>query len=102
MVAHTGWLLDCQEVADRGREELQHRLVLERGRVGHVDDDLGAGQDFGDPFAGNGVDARLRRCRDRLVALLGQPGDHLGADQAAAADHDDLHRVAFLAITSSP
>jgi hypothetical protein len=31
MMAHTSCLLGCEEVAGRGREEIEHRLVLERG-----------------------------------------------------------------------
>jgi hypothetical protein len=68
-----------------GREEIEHRLVLERGRVRYVDDDLRAGQYLGEPLAGKGDDARAPRRGGRLVAVLGQPRDKLGADEPGAA-----------------
>ena len=42
-------------------------------------------------LAGDGVDAAVGRGGDDLVAALAQNGDGLRADQAGAADHDDLH-----------
>ena len=89
MMAHASCLLRCQEVAARGREEIEYRLVLERGRVGHIDDDLRAGQ-YLEPLAGECVDPRLQRCCNCLVAVLGQPCNNLGADEPGAADHYDF------------
>ena len=61
-----------EQIAARRLEELQHRLVLERRRVRQVDDDLRARQRFGQPLAGDGVDARGGRRRHDLMALLTQ------------------------------
>jgi hypothetical protein len=60
MMARTGRLLGCEQVAGRGREEIERRPSLERGAIGYVDDDLRAGQCLGEPLAGDGVDGRLR------------------------------------------
>src|SRR3954469_22390129 len=38
----------------------------------------------------------LGRCGDALVAARAQEGDSLRADQAGAADHDDLHDLPSL------
>lgn len=42
VVAYTSGRLRVEEVAGRGLEELEHGGVLERRRVGHVDDHVGA------------------------------------------------------------
>ena len=65
MMAHAGGRFGGQQVAAGGLEELHGHLVLERGRVRHVDDDLGVCKRLGQPLAGDGVDARGRRCRQR-------------------------------------
>ena len=93
MVPDAGGGLRRVQVAPRGLEEFQHRLVLERGRIGEVDDDLRAGHGLLEALAGDGVDAAVGRGRDDLVASLAQNGDGLRADQAGAADDDDLHEV---------
>ena len=46
-----------------------------------------------EPLAGDGVDAALGRGGDDLVAALTQNDDGLRADQAGAADHNDLHSL---------
>ena len=58
-MADAGGRFRREEVAAGGLEELQDRLVLERWRVRHVDDDLGAGKRLGQALAGDGVDARV-------------------------------------------
>ena len=83
--------LGDEQVVGRGREEVERRRVLEVGRVRHVDDDRCAVERRGEPFAGDRVDAEPGRGRDGLVAVLGEPGDDLRADQPGAADDDDLH-----------
>ena len=83
--------LGGEKVAAGGLEEVQHRLVFKRGRVGEVDHHLRPGHGLLDPLAGDAVDAASGRCGDDLVAALAQDGDSLRADQAGAADHDDLH-----------
>ena len=47
MVPHAGRGLRREKVAAGGLEELQHRPVFERGRVGEVDDHLRAGHGLG-------------------------------------------------------
>ena len=47
-------------------------------------------------FLNDAVDAGLRRGSDDLVADLAQNGDGLRADEAGAADHDDLHGLPSL------
>ena len=49
------------------------------------------GQGLKETLAGEGVDAGVWRGRDDFVAALSQDGDGLRADQAGAADDDDLH-----------
>src|SRR5437763_9451820 len=63
-------------------------LSFKRGRIGEVDHHLCAGQGLLEPLAG--------RCGDDLVAALAQNGDGLRADQAGAADDDDLHGLPSL------
>jgi hypothetical protein len=48
------------------------------------------------------IDARVRRGGDGLVAALAQNGDGLRADQAGAADDDDLHGLPSLATVYPP
>ncbi|MCY1228237.1 hypothetical protein D9M72_405390 [compost metagenome] len=93
MVFDAGSLFRRKQVAAGGLEELEHRLVLEGGRVGEVDDHLATGKRLGETFAGDGVDARIRRGGNHLMALLAQAFDRLGADQARSADNDDFHEI---------
>jgi hypothetical protein len=65
--------------------------VFKSGRIGEVDHHLRAGHGLFEALAGDGVDAAIGRARDDLVAALAQNGDGLRADQAGAADDDDLH-----------
>src|SRR5262249_53913278 len=51
---------------------------------------------------GEGVDAAIGRCGDDLVAALAQNGDGLRADQAGAADNDDLHGLPSLVDALGP
>src|SRR5262245_32732648 len=80
-----------EDVAGRCLEELQHRLVLPRRRVRHIDDDIRAAERFAQPFAGDGVDARRGGGRHGLVAAPEQQGDQLFPDEPAATDYHDLH-----------
>jgi hypothetical protein len=102
VVADTEGRFCGEDVAGRGLEELQHRCVAPSRCVRHVDDNPGGLERFGQSLAGQRVDARVGRRRERLVAGLAQLLDELGSDEAGSADHDDLHRAAPLAITSSP
>ena len=87
--------LGGEEVAGRGPEEVHHRVVLERRRVGHVDDHVGAVERVGQALAGERVDAGVGDGGDGLVAVLAELGDELGADESGAADDDDLHVMPF-------
>jgi hypothetical protein len=60
-------------------------------RIGEVDHHLRAGHGLLEALAGDGVDAAVGRGGDDLVAALAQNGDTLRADQAGAADDEDLH-----------
>src|SRR6516164_911748 len=91
MVADARCGLRREQVAAGGLEEFQHRLVFKRGRIGEVDHHLRAGQGRFESLAGDGVDAGVGRGGDDLVAALAQNGGGLRADQAGAADDDDLH-----------
>ena len=66
VVADAGCGLRRQKVAAGGLEELQHRLVLKRRRIGEVDHHLHAGHGLFEALAGDGVDAALGRGRDEL------------------------------------
>jgi hypothetical protein len=63
--------------------------------IGEIDHHLRAGYRRFEPLAGDGVDAAFGRGGDHLVAALAQNGDGLRADQAGAADDDDLHGLPF-------
>ena len=80
-----------EKVASGGLEELQHRLVFKGRRIGEIDHHRRAGHRFLESLARNTVDAILGRGGDHLVPALAQNGDGLRADQAGAADYDDLH-----------
>ena len=55
-------------------------------------------KDLGQSLAGERVDARVGRRRDRLVAVLVELGHELRSDEAGAADDDDLHVVPFACV----
>ena len=62
--------------------------------VGHH---LRAGHGLFEALAGDAADAALGRGGDDLVATLAQNGDGLRADQAGAADDDDLYGLPSVA-----
>ena len=57
IVANPGCGLGVEEVVAGGREERHDLVVGERGRVGDVEHDIGAGDGLGDAFSRDGVDA---------------------------------------------
>jgi hypothetical protein len=57
VMPHASGRLGGKEVTPRRLEELQDGLVLERRRVGHVDDNLSAGKRFRQSLTSDGVDA---------------------------------------------
>jgi hypothetical protein len=69
VVLHTRGRLGREQVAGRRLEELEHRRVLERGGVRHVDDHRGALQSLRQSVAGERVDAEFGRRRDGLVTV---------------------------------
>ena len=83
--------LGREEVARRGGEERQDRVVLPGRRVGDVDDDVGARHHVGEAVAADGVHARRGRRRHRVVPLRGQPPDDVAPDPPAPTDDNDLH-----------
>src|SRR5215831_6962503 len=91
MVPDAGCGLRREKVAPGGLEEFQHRLVFKRWRIGEVDHHLRAGHGLLDTLAGDGVDAAIGRGGEDLVTALAQNRDGLRADQAGAANDDDLH-----------
>src|SRR5438094_7527794 len=101
MVPDTSGALRREKVAPGGFEEFQHRPVFKRGRIGKVDHYLRAGHGLFEALAGDGVDAALGRGGDDLVAALAQSGDRLRADQAGAADDDDLHGLLSSSTTAA-
>jgi hypothetical protein len=97
----TWWLIPAAVSAvrmlrDEVRKKSHHGCVVPGRRVRHVDDDLGPIEGFGQSLAGQDVDARVGRRRERVVAGLPQVLDELGSDEAGSADDDDLHRTASL------
>src|SRR6516164_796324 len=95
VVLHTCRPLRGEKVSRRGGEEVHHGFVVEGWRVGEVDNRIGTRYGLGETFAGDGVDTRARRGRDRLVSQLGQIGNDLRADQSCATDNQNLHDLAF-------
>src|SRR5688572_11634695 len=93
---HAGGLSRAHEIAPRGLEERQDGFVREIRSVRDVDDDLGAGKSFGKPHARDGVNARAGRRRDDIMALLTQIRSDFAADEAGAADDNDLHGSVLL------
>src|SRR5882762_7783264 len=91
MMAHASNRFGCKQIATRRLEELHDRRVFERRRVGEVDDDLSPGQRFGQPFARQRVDPRIRRCRQHFLAALAKNRHELGSDESGATYHYDLH-----------
>src|SRR5688572_4399048 len=72
-------------------KEFQHRLAFKRRRVGKVDQHLRAGHGLLKALASDRVHTGIRRGCEDIVTTLAQNRHGLRADQAAAADHDDLH-----------
>ena len=87
----SGCGLRREKVASGGLEELQHRLVFKRRRIGEIDHHLRTSHGLFDALTGDGVDAAIGRGGDDVMAALAQNGDGLRADQAGAANNHDLH-----------
>ena len=96
MVLDTGVALSREQVARRGGEELQHRVVVPDRRVGDVDDGVSARHHVGEALAGDGVDACGGRGRHRVVSVRDQSADDVPADAPASTDDHDLHDVPSL------
>lgn len=57
VMLHASRRFSGKKIPARRFEEFRDRLVLERRRVGDIDDNPGAGQLFGQSLAGEGIDA---------------------------------------------
>ena len=62
--------LGRQKIAPGGLEEFEHRLVLERGRIGEVDNRFSSDHGHREALAGDAVDAVPGRSGEDLVAAL--------------------------------
>src|ERR1051325_1218042 len=82
-----------EQVAGRCLEELQHRRILPRRRVRHVDRRGSALQRIREPFAGDGVDAGRGRCRYYFLPAIAKLLDKLRSDKSGATDYYDFHMV---------
>ena len=92
---HTGGGFRRQDVPRRGQEEVHDLRVVPQRCIRDVDDYLGTLERFCQSLAGDRVDARVRRRRERLVAVLAQFLDELRPDQAGSADNNDLHLISL-------
>jgi hypothetical protein len=101
VMIHARGFFRGHQVAARRLEEGKHRLVLPRGCVRQIDDDLRAGQRLFQSLARDGVDARVGRGRHDVVAGRAQHLDQLRADEAGAANDDDLHVQVLLPMSCS-
>ena len=93
---YAGLLRRRDQVARPRLEEVQYRLVLERGRIRHVDDNIGACKRRLQALPGHGVDAPARRRLQHLMAARPEQRGQFRADQARTADDNDLHFLAPL------
>ncbi len=82
-----------QQIAPGRLEEIHHRLGFERRGVGYINHRLRARERGRQPFSRERVDARVRRGGQHFVAALTKKGYELGADEARATNHDDLHVI---------
>src|SRR5207302_9772347 len=77
-------------------EEVQYRLVLEQGRIRHVNDNVGARKRWLQALPGHGIDAPARRRLQHLMAARPEQRGQFRADKARTADDNDLHFLAPL------
>src|SRR5215470_1754091 len=91
MVAHAGSSFRSQQVTARCLEKLEDCLVFPYRRVGHIDDDFGAVERFGQTLAGDGVYARVGGGWEHIMAAVAEVLHKFRSDEAGASDDDDLH-----------
>ena len=70
---YAGLLRSRNQVSRPRLEEVQHRRVLERGRIRHVDDNVGARKRRLQTLPGHGVDAPAWRRLQQLMAIRPVP-----------------------------
>ena len=75
MMRYAGGHLMPEEVLRGGGEERHDAIVLTQGRDRQIDHDSGPSQNLGQALTRDRVDARLRRCRHRLVTGRAQRRD---------------------------
>src|SRR5262249_34081539 len=85
-----------EQVAPGSLEEFQHPPAFKGGRGSEANHHLLARHGLCEPLAADAGDAGLGRAGGGLVAALAQHGDGLRADEAGAADNDDLHGLPSL------
>ncbi len=100
VVTDPGIFLGREQVRGRRAEELDRRVV-ERWRVRHVDDHLGARENLGQSLARERVHTGRRRRGDGVVTVFGQGVHQLRANEAGSSDDDDSHDEPFLVVTCS-
>src|SRR5262245_6808464 len=99
---HTCCCRVLEKVRRRGGEEVHDGLLLERRRVRDVNDHRRSLKNLSQPFAGDGVDAGLWRCRHGLVPECPQVGYELRSDESGSADDDEFHDVHFYVSVTWP
>jgi hypothetical protein len=77
-----GLLRSRDQIARPHLEKMQHRLVLERGRIRHIDDNIGACKRWLQALPGYSVDAPARRRLQYLMTARPEQRGQFGADQA--------------------
>src|SRR5690606_24037322 len=88
---HTCHALGLEQLGGGRGEEVEHGAVVERRRVGYVDNQFSARQSHGEALDGDRVYTCSQCGRHCLVSVLPKPGDKLRADESGTADYYDLH-----------
>jgi hypothetical protein len=78
-----------EQVAGGSFEELQHFGILKPLNIRNIDDDRRPGQNIGQPFTGECVDASAERGGDGLVTVLAELRYDPRADKTRTTDDYD-------------
>src|SRR5262249_29357576 len=93
--------LRSQQVTARCLEKREDSLVFPIRRVGHIDDDIGAVERFGQALASDGVYARVGGGCEHVMAALAEVLHQFRSDVASASDDDNLHAFSPLLSTAT-